>query len=70
MLTADFQKLIICFFAMVVLSLVAYGIYCKRKSNSYIGTGRVAEIESYYYKATIIWIVTFCISIGVIINFI
>ena len=68
MLTHDFQRLLICFFAIVFLALVAYGWYCRQKANSYIGTGRVAEIESYYYKATAVWIVTFCLSVGVVMH--
>ncbi|MBD1366915.1 hypothetical protein IDJ77_24100 [Mucilaginibacter sp. ZT4R22] len=70
MLTNDFQKLLICFFALAMTGLVTYGYYCNRKSKSYAGTGRVAEIEAWYVKSVISWIATFGLSLVAIVNYI
>ncbi|RWY47885.1 hypothetical protein [Mucilaginibacter gilvus] len=70
MLTNDFQKLLICFFALVMTGLITYGFYCNHKSKSFAGTGRVAEIEAWYVKSVISWIATFALSLVAIVNYI
>ncbi|MET3978866.1 hypothetical protein ABIB62_001435 [Mucilaginibacter sp. UYP25] len=70
MLTQDFQRLIICFFCVVFVLLIAFGVYCRHRSNSYIGTGRIAEIETWYLRANVAWVSTACLSLGVVITFI
>ncbi|TWR27394.1 hypothetical protein FPZ43_12995 [Mucilaginibacter pallidiroseus] len=69
MLTHDFERLLIIFFLIIFFALVGYGAYCKRKSNSYIGTGRVADIELWELKAIATWVVTFCIIVALLIEF-
>ncbi|TFF37563.1 hypothetical protein [Mucilaginibacter psychrotolerans] len=69
MLTDDFQRLLIGVFAVVLIALVAFGYYCNRKSKSFAGTGRVAEIEAWYLKSVISWIATFAVSLAAIVNY-
>ncbi|WP_143822308.1 hypothetical protein [Mucilaginibacter pedocola] len=70
MLTHDFQRLLISVFFLAMTALVAYGFYCNRKSKSYIGTGRVADMEAWNIKETMTWITTFGLSVVAIINYI
>ena len=41
---------------VVLIALVAYAMYCRRKLKKYQGTGRVAEIDKWYLKSIIAWI--------------
>ncbi|WP_162499812.1 hypothetical protein [Mucilaginibacter terrigena] len=50
--------------------LIAFALYCRRRSTSYIGTGRVAEIDAWYNKATVTWLFTICLSLALIIKLI
>jgi hypothetical protein len=68
MLNSNFQQLVVVFFVIILISLIACGIYCRHKLQSYKGTGRVADIEQWSVKETISWIVTFGITIGLIIH--
>jgi len=68
MLTHYFQTLLICFFVFVLFLLIAYGIYCKRKVNSYIGTGRVNDIEIWSAKAAASWTATFVLTLAMLLN--
>lgn len=70
MLTHDFQKLLISFFFLAMMGLIAYGFYCNRKSKSYIGTGRVADMEAWNIKEVVTWIATFGLSVVAIVNYI
>jgi hypothetical protein len=68
MLTNDFQKFITVLFALLFFGLIAYALYCKRKMNSYIGTGRVNDIEIWSFKAAVSWIATFALTIMLILH--
>jgi hypothetical protein len=68
MLTNDFQRIAIALFILVLVGLVAYGIYCNRKVRSYAGTGRVADIEIWYFKATVTWIATFGLAFYAVVS--
>jgi len=70
MLTNDFQDLLICIFTLVLTAPVAFGYYCNRKSKSFVGTGRVAEIEAWQLKSVISWIATFALSLVAMVNYI
>jgi hypothetical protein len=70
MLSQDFQKLLVCFFFLVLIGMVSYGFYCNRKSRSFTGTGRVADIEAWNAKAILTWIATFGLSVLAIVNYI
>jgi hypothetical protein len=43
MITHTFQIILISVFAVIFVALISYGLYCKRRAKSYMGTGRVAE---------------------------
>ncbi|MCQ6958243.1 hypothetical protein [Mucilaginibacter aquariorum] len=59
MFTRTFQ-LVLIFSSFVILGLlVAYGWYCRNRSQSFIGSGRVTDIETWHMKATLSWIATF-----------
>ncbi|MBD1393072.1 hypothetical protein [Mucilaginibacter glaciei] len=66
MMSPHFQKLLITLFLMLIISLVVLALYCRNKSQSYIGTGRVAEIEAWSIKAAFSWILSGGLSIGFI----
>jgi hypothetical protein len=68
MLTNNFQQLLMCFFCVVFIFLVTYALYCRNRYHSYIGTGRVTEIELWQTKATVTWICTFCLSLALVIK--
>lgn len=70
MLTHTFEQLIICATCIVFVLLISAGVYCRRRSRSYIGTGRVNEIEAWYTRATLAWVCTFCLSIALVIKFV
>ncbi|MBB3967533.1 hypothetical protein [Mucilaginibacter phyllosphaerae] len=70
MLTQDFQQLIIFFICSVFILLIAAGMYCRQRSNAYIGTGRVNDIEAWYLRANIAWVSTACLSLALVIRFI
>ncbi|MEO7214787.1 hypothetical protein [Mucilaginibacter sp.] len=70
MISTDFQKMITVFFFLLIMAVFAFGSYCNRKSKSFVGTGRVAEIEAWYVKSVISWIATFGLSIVAIVNYI
>lgn len=53
---------------LFLVSLVAFALYCRRKSHSFIGTGRVTDIEAWSLKAAISWVATTCITLLVIIE--
>jgi hypothetical protein len=69
MLTQSFQQLIIVLVCLTLILLIILGIYCRRRYNSYIGTGRVTEIEAWYARATFAWVGTFCLSLVIAINY-
>jgi cbb3-type cytochrome oxidase subunit 3 len=68
MLTNEFQKLLTVLFALLFLGLIAYALYCKHKMNSYIGTGRVNDIEIWWLKSAVSWIATFALTIMLILH--
>ena len=70
MLTYDFHRLIICFFCVVFILLIAFGMYCRHRSNSYIGTGRVTDIEAWYLRANIAWVSTARLALALVFRFI
>ena len=70
MLTHDFQRLVIYFFAVVFISLIVYGTYCRRKVNSFKGTGRANDIELWSMKAALSWTCIFALSLFVILHFV
>ncbi|AMR34365.1 hypothetical protein A0256_24375 [Mucilaginibacter sp. PAMC 26640] len=63
MLTHDFQRIVTGLFVIIFIGLVIYGIYCRRKLHSFEGTGRVAEMEIWYFKQVLTWILTFSMFI-------
>ena len=69
MLTDQFKTLLVCVVFSLIVILMAYAIHCKRRSKSYFGTGRVVEIETYELKATFSWIITFCLTMALLSNF-
>lgn len=69
MLTRDFEQLLIVFFFLIATVVFAYGMYCNRKSRSFAGTGRVADIEAWHIKAVLSWIATFGLSLVAVVNF-
>ncbi|WP_374950701.1 hypothetical protein [Mucilaginibacter sp.] len=69
MITPQFHKLIVIFFFVLVASLIAYGVYCRRKSHSYMGTGRVTDIEQWYIKGTLSWVALFMLVLLALIDF-
>ena len=70
MITHTFQWILVFVFAIIFVMLISYGLYCKRKAKSYMGTGRVAEIEEWLIKATISWLATFGLTIALIVSII
>jgi hypothetical protein len=70
MLTQTFEQVIIYAICVTLFLLISAGLYCRRRSNSYIGTGRVAEIETWYTRSTLAWICTFCLSMALVIKLI
>ncbi|MES2060604.1 MAG: hypothetical protein V4456_01705 [Bacteroidota bacterium] len=70
MLTHTFELFIICLTCFAFILLISAGMYCRYRSRSYIGTGRVNEIETWYTRATLAWVCTFCLSVALVIKFI
>lgn len=70
MINHSFQKFLFILTALTLLLLVALAIYCRRKSHSFIGTGRMAEIEAWSFKASLSWAATGAISLMMILEFI
>jgi hypothetical protein len=64
MITESFQLRLIVFLVTAIISLLAYGWYCRRRSNSYVGTGRVAEIETWTIKAAISWLAGIALTLA------
>ena len=58
MITPAFHRILIYSLLFLIVLFIVLGIYCVRKSQSYIGTGKVAEIEGWSLKATASWITT------------
>ncbi|TSD67849.1 hypothetical protein FFF34_010810 [Inquilinus sp. KBS0705] len=63
MLSKDFQRLIIICYVVIFVLIIAFALYCRRRARSYVGTGRVTDIEAWQVKATISWIAAFCLSV-------
>lgn len=70
MLTHTFEQFIICITCFAFIMLISLGIYCRLRSRSYIGTGRVSEMEAWYTREALAWLGTFCLSIALVIKFI
>lgn len=62
MFTREFQLILIVFSVTVIVFLGVYAAYCRRKANSFVGTGRVTDIQEWATKSTIMWIVTFVLA--------
>lgn len=69
MLSNQFQTLLVILFFFLITALVAYAIYCRQKSHSFTGTGKVAEIEAWHLKSVISWIATFGLSLAAVVNY-
>ncbi len=70
MLTHTFEQFIIYATCFAFVLLISAGVYCMRRSKSYIGTGRLTEIETWYTRATLAWVCTFFLSVALVIKFI
>ncbi|TSD67850.1 hypothetical protein FFF34_010815 [Inquilinus sp. KBS0705] len=65
-----FQIILFTLFAVILISLISYGIYCKRKARFYMRTDRMAEIEEWLVKSTISWLATFGLTMALIVSII
>ncbi|RFZ85924.1 hypothetical protein DYU05_10165 [Mucilaginibacter terrenus] len=70
MLSHDFQNLLLSAFLILIICIGAFGVYCYRRSKSYVGTGRVSDIERWAGSATLSWIISFCLSLFALVSFI
>lgn len=70
MLWEKFQTFLEIVFVLIFVILIMYGNYCNRKSRSFAGTGRMADMEAWSIKAVLIWITTFILSISAFLNFV
>jgi hypothetical protein len=70
MFTHSFQLILIFSCAIVIVMIAAYGVYCRSRANSFVGTGRVTDIHTWALKANISWIASFVLAIAMIIPFI
>jgi hypothetical protein len=70
MFTREFQLILIFFSITVIVLLGVYAAYCRRRANSFVGTGRITDIENWALKSTIMWIVTFMLALVMSIQFI
>ncbi|QHS55986.1 hypothetical protein GWR56_10735 [Mucilaginibacter sp. 14171R-50] len=53
---------------MAIIGLVAaYGLYCRKRYISFLGTGRVTDIQTWELKATLSWIATSVLVFAMII---
>lgn len=64
MLTHSFQLNLIVFVTAAIIALVAYGWYCRSRSNSFVGTGRAAEIEMWTIKAALSWLAGIALTLA------
>jgi hypothetical protein len=62
MFTHSFQLTLIFFGISVIVLMAVYAIYCRRRANSFINTGRVTDIANWSIKSTITWIITFVLA--------
>jgi len=70
MFTHNFQLIIIFFSIAVVIFLGVYGAYCHKRAKSFVGTGRLTDIENWAIKSTIMWIATYMLAFVMAIQFI
>ena len=70
MLSHDFQSFLTFVLFLLIAGLIFFGFYCRQKSNSYAGTGKVAEIEAWHLKSIITWIATFGLSLFALVSYI
>nr|WP_067059499.1 hypothetical protein [Mucilaginibacter sp. L294] len=70
MFTHNFQLILIFFSIIAIVFLGVYAVYCRRRAKSFVGTGRLTDIESWAIKSTIMWIATFMLAFVMAIQFI
>ncbi len=66
MLTQSFQYLLISIAFVIFSSLMMYGFYCRRRYNSFYGTGRIADMEIWRAKSNVAWLFTFCLAMALL----
>ncbi|HEK20388.1 MAG: hypothetical protein C0154_11135 [Mucilaginibacter sp.] len=66
MLTQSFQYLLISIAFIILSFLIMYGYYCRRRYNSFYGTGRIADMEIWRAKSNVAWLFTFCLAMALL----
>lgn len=68
MLTQSFQYLLISIIFAIFSSLMIYGFYCRRRYNSFYGTGRIADMEIWRAKSHMAWLFMFCLTMALLLH--
>ena len=63
MLLRHSRILIICLLAVSIIGVLVYGLYSRRKYRSFLGSGRVPEIQEWSAKATVSWVASIILSL-------
>lgn len=66
MLNRNFRLIVICLLATLVVCAAGYGIYSRKKYQSYLGSGRVTDIQSWSAKASISWAISIILSMIIV----
>lgn len=64
MISATLQLFLMGFCVVVILSTMAFAMYCRQRSKAFIGTGRITDIEAWALRANLSWV--FCAVITTI----
>jgi len=67
MITNNFQLILTFCASALVLMSACFAIYCRKKSKSFVHTGRVTDVVEWHTKSTLSWIFTFFILLAIIV---
>ncbi|MFD0793519.1 hypothetical protein ACFQZX_07805 [Mucilaginibacter litoreus] len=66
LLTKTFQTILLCSFIFIALSVMTYAMYCKYRSKSFLGSGRITDIQTWAIKANVSWAISVVLTVVVV----